>query len=106
MCQASSHLSTMEACNVTCRVTLLSERPSAGVLRKLGEGTLVQVSSSSPDCGSKLQGPFQNNPRVASNQGVNLTTLNCTSQAKPGCDTYQTKPRLQAQRGMFLLLGH
>ncbi|GBO32250.1 hypothetical protein AVEN_273488-1 [Araneus ventricosus] len=35
----------------------------------------VQVSSSSSDRGSKLRGPSQNSPRVASKQDVNITKV-------------------------------
>ncbi|GBM29342.1 hypothetical protein AVEN_175982-1 [Araneus ventricosus] len=37
---------------------------------------VFHVSSSSSDRGSKLRGPSQNSPRVASKQAVNITKLN------------------------------
>ncbi|GBM76726.1 hypothetical protein AVEN_10939-1, partial [Araneus ventricosus] len=43
------------------------------------EGVPTQVSSSSSDYGSKLQGPSQNSPRVASKQDINITNLNRTT---------------------------
>ncbi|GBM53120.1 hypothetical protein AVEN_130773-1 [Araneus ventricosus] len=42
------------------------KRPPVGVAWKFGEGVPVQVSSSSSECGSKLRGPSQNSPLVAS----------------------------------------
>ncbi|GBL80711.1 hypothetical protein AVEN_70452-1, partial [Araneus ventricosus] len=50
-----------------------AKRPPAGVERKLGEGALAQVVSSSSDRCSKLRGPSQNSPRVASKRNVNKT---------------------------------
>ncbi|GBN30634.1 hypothetical protein AVEN_118870-1 [Araneus ventricosus] len=46
---------------------------SVGVACKFGEGVPAQVSSSSSDRGSKLRGPSQNSPRVASKLDVNIT---------------------------------
>ncbi|GBM50750.1 hypothetical protein AVEN_144171-1 [Araneus ventricosus] len=40
--------------------------PSAGVVRRFGEGEPSQVSSSSSYLDSTLRGPSQNNPRVPS----------------------------------------
>ncbi|GBM28655.1 hypothetical protein AVEN_629-1 [Araneus ventricosus] len=40
---------------------------------KFGEGVPAQVSSSSSDRGSKLRGPSQNSPRVASKRDINIT---------------------------------
>ncbi|GBM92684.1 hypothetical protein AVEN_97273-1, partial [Araneus ventricosus] len=40
------------------------------VVRRFGEGVPAQVPSSSPDRGSKLRGPSQNSPRVASKRAV------------------------------------
>ncbi|GBN26488.1 hypothetical protein AVEN_61561-1 [Araneus ventricosus] len=53
------------------------KQPPSGVEQKLGEGRRVpaQVSSSSSDHSSKLQGASQNNPFVASKQDVNITKL-------------------------------
>ncbi|GBN61167.1 hypothetical protein AVEN_11214-1 [Araneus ventricosus] len=48
---------------------IVTKRSSAGVAWKLGEG----VSSTSSDSGSKLRGPSQNSPHVASNRDVNKT---------------------------------
>ncbi|GBN57586.1 hypothetical protein AVEN_157580-1 [Araneus ventricosus] len=39
-------------------------------------GVSAQVSSSSSDRGSKLRGPFQNSPRVASKWDVNIAKPN------------------------------
>ncbi|GBN14357.1 hypothetical protein AVEN_36723-1 [Araneus ventricosus] len=49
------------------------QTPTVGVAWKLGERVPAQVSSSSSDCGSKLRGPSQNNPRVASKRDFNIT---------------------------------
>ncbi|GBM65574.1 hypothetical protein AVEN_169854-1 [Araneus ventricosus] len=46
----------------------------AVLVRKFGEGTPSQVSSSS-DSGPKLRDLFQNSPRVASKRDVNVTKL-------------------------------
>ncbi|GBM91228.1 hypothetical protein AVEN_31637-1 [Araneus ventricosus] len=51
----------------------MTKRAFVGVMRKLGEGVPTQVSSSSSDRGSKLRGPSQNSPRVASKRDVNIT---------------------------------
>ncbi|GBL85865.1 hypothetical protein AVEN_63191-1 [Araneus ventricosus] len=45
--------------------------PPIGVVRKFCEGVPDQVSSSSSERGSKLRGPCQNNPRVASKRDDN-----------------------------------
>ncbi|GBN44074.1 hypothetical protein AVEN_220600-1, partial [Araneus ventricosus] len=42
------------------------KRHPAGVVRKFGEGIPARMSSSLSDRGSKLRGPSQNIPRVAS----------------------------------------
>ncbi|GBM85643.1 hypothetical protein AVEN_33358-1 [Araneus ventricosus] len=55
---------------------IVAKRPPIGVAWKFGEGVPAQVSSSSSDCGSKLRGPSQNSPRVASKRDVNITKLN------------------------------
>ncbi|GBL79053.1 hypothetical protein AVEN_48999-1 [Araneus ventricosus] len=47
--------------------------PPVGVAWKLGEEVPAQVSSSLSDRGSKLRGPSQNSPRVASKRDVNIT---------------------------------
>ncbi|GBM49616.1 hypothetical protein AVEN_248995-1 [Araneus ventricosus] len=47
--------------------------PPAGVVRKFRGEVPPQVSSSSSYRGSKLRGPSQNSPRVASIRGVNVT---------------------------------
>ncbi|GBL83992.1 hypothetical protein AVEN_23495-1 [Araneus ventricosus] len=49
------------------------KRPPVGVAWNFGEGVPAQVSSSSSDRGSKLRGPFQYSPRVASKRDVNIT---------------------------------
>ncbi|GBM06296.1 hypothetical protein AVEN_208981-1 [Araneus ventricosus] len=51
------------------------KRPPVGVAWKFEEGVPAQVSSSSSDRGSKLRGPSQNSPRVASKRDVNITKL-------------------------------
>ncbi|GBM30663.1 hypothetical protein AVEN_203326-1 [Araneus ventricosus] len=50
-----------------------AKRPPVGVAWKFEEGVPVQMSSSSSDCGSKLRGPSQNSPRVASKRNINIT---------------------------------
>ncbi|GBM06425.1 hypothetical protein AVEN_266371-1 [Araneus ventricosus] len=45
---------------------------SGGVAWKFGKGVTAQVSSSSSDRDSKLRGPSQNSPRVASKRDVNI----------------------------------
>ncbi|GBL87373.1 hypothetical protein AVEN_118326-1 [Araneus ventricosus] len=55
---------------------VVAKRSPVGVVRKFGEGVPAQVSSSSSDRGSKLRGPSQNSPRVASKRDVNETKLN------------------------------
>nr|GBM71797.1 hypothetical protein AVEN_84168-1 [Araneus ventricosus] len=52
---------------------VVAKRPPAGVAWKLGEGVSAQASSSSSDRGSKLRGPSQTSPRVASKRDVNVT---------------------------------
>ncbi|GBN05870.1 Aspartyl/asparaginyl beta-hydroxylase [Araneus ventricosus] len=52
------------------------KRPPVGVAWKFGEGVPARVSSSSSDRGSKLRGPSQNSPRVASKRDINITKLN------------------------------
>ncbi|GBO00002.1 hypothetical protein AVEN_23008-1 [Araneus ventricosus] len=54
---------------------VMAKRPPAGVAWKLREGMSAQVSSSSSGRGSKLRGPSQNNPRVASKRDVDITKL-------------------------------
>ncbi|GBM78922.1 hypothetical protein AVEN_62280-1, partial [Araneus ventricosus] len=49
---------------------VVAKRPPVGVAWKLGEGVRAQVSSSSSDRDSKLRGPSQNSPRVASKRDV------------------------------------
>ncbi|GBM73394.1 hypothetical protein AVEN_25053-1 [Araneus ventricosus] len=49
--------------------------PCMGPVGKFGEGVPAQVSSSSSDRDSKLRGPSQNSPRVASKRDVNITNL-------------------------------
>ncbi|GBM25316.1 hypothetical protein AVEN_232455-1 [Araneus ventricosus] len=46
-----------------------------GVVGQLGEGALAQAPPSSSDRGSKLRGPSQNSPRVASKWHVNIAKL-------------------------------
>ncbi|GBO26261.1 hypothetical protein AVEN_11754-1 [Araneus ventricosus] len=55
---------------------VVAKRPPLGVARKLAEGVPTQVSSSSSDRGSKLRGPSQNSPPVASERDVNIAKLN------------------------------
>ncbi|GBL72603.1 hypothetical protein AVEN_127866-1 [Araneus ventricosus] len=55
---------------------VVAKRPLVGVAWKFGEGVTAQVSSSSPDRGSKLRGPSENSPRVASKRDVNITKPN------------------------------
>ncbi|GBM92342.1 hypothetical protein AVEN_116794-1, partial [Araneus ventricosus] len=50
-----------------------AKRPPVGVVPNFGEGVPAQVSSSSSDRGSKLRGPSQNNPYVASKRDANVT---------------------------------
>ncbi|GBL85872.1 hypothetical protein AVEN_63195-1 [Araneus ventricosus] len=61
-----------------------AERPPVGVVRKFGEGVPAHVSSTSSDRGSKLRGPSQNNPHVASKRDVNITKLNSALPKHPG----------------------
>ncbi|GBL91835.1 JmjC domain-containing protein 7 [Araneus ventricosus] len=60
---------------VGCHI-VVAKRPPVGVVRKFGEGVPAWVSSSSSDCSSKLRGPSQNSPSVASKWDVNITKLN------------------------------
>ncbi|GBM98020.1 hypothetical protein AVEN_87366-1 [Araneus ventricosus] len=66
----SKHDSTKDpSCMWTCctlNLTSWIKCPHACVVRKFGKGGADQVSSSSSDRDSKLRGPPQNNPRVAS----------------------------------------
>ncbi|GBL93899.1 hypothetical protein AVEN_153655-1 [Araneus ventricosus] len=56
---------------------VVTKYPPAGVVvRKFGEGVPAQVPSSSSDRGSKLRGPDQNSPRVASKRDVSIIKLN------------------------------
>ncbi|GBO02309.1 hypothetical protein AVEN_163733-1 [Araneus ventricosus] len=55
---------------------VVAKHHPAGVVWKFGERALAQVSSSSSGSGSKLRGPSQNSPRVASKRDVNITKLN------------------------------
>ncbi|GBM33317.1 hypothetical protein AVEN_101644-1 [Araneus ventricosus] len=50
---------------------VVAKHPAVDVTWKFGEGVPAQVSSSS-DRGSKLRGPSQNSPRVASELDVNI----------------------------------
>ncbi|GBL72126.1 hypothetical protein AVEN_115130-1 [Araneus ventricosus] len=52
---------------------IVVKRPPVGMAWKFGEGVPAQVSFSSSDRGSKLGGPSQNSPRVASKRDVNVT---------------------------------
>ncbi|GBN84367.1 hypothetical protein AVEN_70146-1 [Araneus ventricosus] len=64
---------------VSCTLNLSSvKRPPADVERSFGGGERVpvQVLFSISDRSSKLRGPSQNNPRVASEKDVHLTKLN------------------------------
>ncbi|GBL97333.1 hypothetical protein AVEN_170458-1 [Araneus ventricosus] len=67
-----------------------------GVAWKFGDGVPAQASSSSSDRGSKLRGPSQNSPRVASKRDVNIT--------KPLCILACCRPNY-AQRAKRLPVG-
>ncbi|GBM23697.1 hypothetical protein AVEN_257614-1 [Araneus ventricosus] len=54
---------------------IVAKRPPVGMAWKFGEGAPAQVSSSSADRGSKLRGPSQSSPLVASKRDVNITKL-------------------------------
>ncbi|GBM18612.1 hypothetical protein AVEN_110279-1 [Araneus ventricosus] len=54
---------------------VIANRPNVGLAWNLGERVPSQVSSSSSDRRSKLRGPSQNSPRVASKRDVNITKL-------------------------------
>ncbi|GBL65622.1 hypothetical protein AVEN_205248-1 [Araneus ventricosus] len=69
----------------------MAKRPPVGVAWKLRDGATVQVSSSSSDGGSKLRGPSQNSPRVASERDVNITKLNFVRKALSIRDVNTTK---------------
>ncbi|GBM65392.1 hypothetical protein AVEN_232322-1 [Araneus ventricosus] len=71
---STEDLPCMWAC-CTLNHTYGVNRPTAGVVRKFGEGMPVQMSSSSADLGSKLRGSSQNSPRVASKRDINITKL-------------------------------
>ncbi|GBN60360.1 hypothetical protein AVEN_204749-1 [Araneus ventricosus] len=60
---------------------IVAKCPSAGVVRKLGEGAPVQVSPSSSDGGSKLRGQSQT-PRVVSKRDVIITKLYLLSEGR------------------------
>ncbi|GBM59746.1 hypothetical protein AVEN_110019-1 [Araneus ventricosus] len=49
------------------------KRPPVGVAGSLKRGVPAEVSSSSPDPGSKLRVPSLNSPHVTSKRDVNLT---------------------------------
>ncbi|GBN21589.1 hypothetical protein AVEN_112388-1 [Araneus ventricosus] len=66
---------------------VVAKRPPVGVEWELGEGVPAQVLSSSSDRGSKLRGPSQISPRVASKRDVNITKLN---QTKPNITMAQS----------------
>nr|GBN69868.1 hypothetical protein AVEN_261974-1 [Araneus ventricosus]GBN69877.1 hypothetical protein AVEN_23279-1 [Araneus ventricosus]GBN69939.1 hypothetical protein AVEN_217920-1 [Araneus ventricosus] len=52
---------------------VVTKRPPSGVVRKFREGVPAQISSASSDRSSKLRGPSQNRPRVASERDVNIS---------------------------------
>ncbi|GBN07393.1 hypothetical protein AVEN_10064-1, partial [Araneus ventricosus] len=82
---------------------VVAKRPPAGVAWKLGEGVPAQVPSSSSDRGSKLRGPSQNSPRVASKQDVNITKLNSPFQV-----TYaqESNKKRTAHSKLYLATAH
>ncbi|GBN99027.1 hypothetical protein AVEN_268339-1 [Araneus ventricosus] len=57
---------------------IATKLPPVGVAWKFGEGVPSQVSSSSSDCVSKLRGPSQNSPRVASKRDANILKTKST----------------------------
>ncbi|GBM03616.1 hypothetical protein AVEN_203185-1 [Araneus ventricosus] len=60
----------------TLNLTSWVKCPSTGMVWKFGKGMSDQASSSSSDLGSKLRGPSQNSPPVASKPDVNINKLN------------------------------
>ncbi|GBN06138.1 hypothetical protein AVEN_19595-1 [Araneus ventricosus] len=56
-----------------CMCACCTSNHPVGVVRKLEMGVPAQVSSSSSDHGSELQGPSQKSPRVASRRDINIT---------------------------------
>ncbi|GBM94317.1 hypothetical protein AVEN_100527-1 [Araneus ventricosus] len=58
----------------------IAKSPPAGVVRKLGDDVPAQVSSSSPNLGSKLRGLSKNSSLVASKRVFNISKL---KQSKP-----------------------
>ncbi|GBM00363.1 hypothetical protein AVEN_179183-1 [Araneus ventricosus] len=54
---------------------VVAKRPPVGAAWKFGDGVLAHLSSLSSDRDSKLRGPSQNSPRVASKRDVNITKL-------------------------------
>ncbi|GBO39866.1 hypothetical protein AVEN_168716-1 [Araneus ventricosus] len=52
---------------------VVAKCPHVAVAWKFGEDVPAQVSSSSSDCGSKLQRRPQKDPRVASKRDINIT---------------------------------
>ncbi|GBN56255.1 hypothetical protein AVEN_213548-1 [Araneus ventricosus] len=77
------------------------QRPLAGVVRKFEEVVPAQVSSSSSDRGSKLRGPSQNSPRVASKRDVNKTKLNQNQ-----TQTFQAERRSLVMEFLFHSIMH
>ncbi|GBL92163.1 hypothetical protein AVEN_91509-1 [Araneus ventricosus] len=70
---------------IRCILGVLSAKSLVGAKRhpiggvwKFGEGMRAHLSSSSSDRSSKLRGPSQNSPRVASKRDINITKLNLT----------------------------
>ncbi|GBM57799.1 hypothetical protein AVEN_262570-1 [Araneus ventricosus] len=64
---------------------VVAKRPPVGVARKFGEEVPAQTSSSPSDRGSKLRGPSQDSPRVASKRDVNITKLNLPRSLTSSC---------------------
>ncbi|GBN92732.1 hypothetical protein AVEN_148461-1, partial [Araneus ventricosus] len=60
----------------TLNLTSWVKRHLAGVVKKCGEAVPAQASPTSFDYGSKLRGPPQKTPRVASKWEVIITKLN------------------------------
>ncbi|GBM47235.1 hypothetical protein AVEN_136601-1 [Araneus ventricosus] len=54
---------------------VVAKRPPVGVAWKFGDEAPAQVSSPSSDRGTKLRGPSQNSPHVASKRDVNIIKL-------------------------------
>ncbi|GBL95437.1 hypothetical protein AVEN_154829-1 [Araneus ventricosus] len=73
--ELTSHTTKPHAEPLKLQAVQPSPENRSGMVRMFGEGVPTQVSSSSPDSGSKLRGPSQNSPRVVSKRDVNITKL-------------------------------